>query len=251
MSRLALPAVIGLLAAGAVGAAGAPADGAHSVSGRVAVLTFDDACASHARFVGPLLKQYGFGATFFVCEYPGFTNQAHYMTWDEIGQLHRQGFEIGNHTLTHRHVDRMTAAEMNAELDAIDLRCATQGIPRPVSFAYPGYGTNTAALAVLAKRGVRYARAGGGRACRPGEDLPLLIPSVSGSGAGTHRVIEALSRVQPGEVAVLTFHGVPDLAHPKVSVPPETFRVYLDYLRAAGFTVLSMRDAFDRRRTNR
>jgi peptidoglycan/xylan/chitin deacetylase (PgdA/CDA1 family) len=30
------------------------------------VLTFDDSVASHATFVAPLLKKYGFGATFFV-----------------------------------------------------------------------------------------------------------------------------------------------------------------------------------------
>jgi hypothetical protein len=31
------------------------------------VLTFDDAPASHATVAAPLLKQYGFGATLFVC----------------------------------------------------------------------------------------------------------------------------------------------------------------------------------------
>ena len=39
-----------------------------SVPARVVVLTFDDAIASHSRLVRPILKQYGFGATFFPLE---------------------------------------------------------------------------------------------------------------------------------------------------------------------------------------
>ena len=43
-----------------------------------------------------------FGATFFVTEgFDSGTNKRDYMTWDEIAQLHRDGFEIGNHTETH------------------------------------------------------------------------------------------------------------------------------------------------------
>lgn len=209
---------------------------------RVAVLTFDDASASHARHVAPLLKQYGFGATFFVGEYPGFENKTNYMTWAEISELSKQGFEIGNHTLTHKHVDRMKREAFVAELEAIEQRCAKHGIPRPVTFAYPAYVTNAMSLAVLQERGYRYARTGGGRAYQPGVDHRLLVPSVSGSGANTNRVIGALASVQPGQAVVLTFHGVPDLAHPQVAVPSETFQVYLDYLRANRFKVIEMRD---------
>ena len=35
---------------------------------RVVVLTFDDSVASHATFVAPMLKEHGFGATFFITE---------------------------------------------------------------------------------------------------------------------------------------------------------------------------------------
>ncbi len=54
------------------------------------------------RDVIPILKKYGFGATFFVTEGFDFTdNKTDYMTWEEISQLHRDGFEIGNHTRDH------------------------------------------------------------------------------------------------------------------------------------------------------
>ena len=40
------------------------------VPDHLVVLTFDDAVSSHATFVAPLLKKYGFGGTFFICEFP-------------------------------------------------------------------------------------------------------------------------------------------------------------------------------------
>ncbi|SFA99540.1 Polysaccharide deacetylase [Algoriphagus aquimarinus] len=36
---------------------------------KLVVLTFDDAPASHYSIVAPMLKEFGFGGTFFVCEF--------------------------------------------------------------------------------------------------------------------------------------------------------------------------------------
>src|SRR5262245_29524928 len=67
---------------------------------RLVVLTFDDAVKSHYTVARPILLKYRFGATFFVTEGWDFgTNKKDYMTWEEIAQLHKDGFEIGNHTL--------------------------------------------------------------------------------------------------------------------------------------------------------
>src|SRR5258705_5646743 len=69
-----------------------------SIPDKLLVLTFDDAKASHYTVVRPLLKEYGFGATFFISEGFSFrTNKDDYLTWDQIAELHRDGFEIGNH----------------------------------------------------------------------------------------------------------------------------------------------------------
>jgi len=48
---------------------------------KLVVLTFDDSKASHYTVVRPLLKKYGFGATFFITEGFGFrTNKDDYLT---------------------------------------------------------------------------------------------------------------------------------------------------------------------------
>src|SRR5437762_2633808 len=76
--------------------------GLESVPDKLVVLTFDDSKASQYTVVRPILKRYGFGATFFISEGFGFaTNKQDYMTWAQIAELNRDGFEIGNHTRDH------------------------------------------------------------------------------------------------------------------------------------------------------
>jgi hypothetical protein len=55
-------------------------------------------------------------------------------------------------------------------------------------------------------------------------------------------VIDAIKQAQPGRIVVLTVHGVPDVAHPQVTTPPELFEEYLRYLRDNKYTVIAMRD---------
>ena len=51
------------------------------VPDKIVVLTFDDSVATQATFVAPLLKQHGFGATFFITEGFDFAkNKKQYMT---------------------------------------------------------------------------------------------------------------------------------------------------------------------------
>jgi len=46
-----------------------------AIPDRLVVLTFDDACASHATVVAPILKRLGFGATFYICNFYSFSTR--------------------------------------------------------------------------------------------------------------------------------------------------------------------------------
>ena len=121
-----------LLAAG-LGGVLLPFQPQQRVPERLVVLTFDDGPASHATFVAPLLKKYGFGATFFVCEFPpNFADKTLYMTWEQMASLHQMGFEVGNHTIAHRSVTRETPEEFARDLEALETRASTFGIPKMV-----------------------------------------------------------------------------------------------------------------------
>jgi peptidoglycan/xylan/chitin deacetylase (PgdA/CDA1 family) len=214
------------------------------VPDRLVVLTFDDAAVSHATYVAPLLKKYGFGGTFFVCEFrePPFSDKTKYMSWAQIQGLHRLGFEVGSHTLTHQHVNKLSRPQLAAELDSLEARCHSWHIPRPVTFAYPAYDTHPNATALLPERGYLFARAGGGRAYNPATDHPMLVPSVNIAGTDTAKVLSAIRQAHDGRIVVLTVHGVPDVAHAWVTLEPALFELYLNYLRDHHYKVVALRD---------
>ena len=216
------------------------------VPDKTVVLTFDDGVLSHSAVVAPLLKKYGFRATFFVCEFqPDFDDKSKYMTWEQMAQLHRDGFEVASHTRSHKHVTGMAPGELEQELGYVERKCASLGLPRPKTFAYPAYATAPEALRVLRERGYRFARVGDSRAFDPAVDDPLLIPSFSTTGENENaaqRVLAALRQAKDGKIVVLTIHGVPDAAHPQVTTSPELFERYLRFLAEEKYTVLAMGD---------
>jgi peptidoglycan/xylan/chitin deacetylase (PgdA/CDA1 family) len=228
---------------------------APSVPDKLVVLTFDDSSVSHYTHARPVLKRYGFGATFFITE--GFTftkNKQDYMTWEQIAELHRDGFEIGNHTRDHLSITEKTVPRLAEQLEVIAQHCREHSIPTPVSFAWPGNKFHVTALPVLQQAGIRFARrggepevpyaVGGGVAYEPRADHPLLVPT-SGDARPTwslENLQRAVAQARNGRIAVLQFHGVPDGEHPWVTTPPERFDEYMAWLHANGFRVIALRD---------
>lgn len=212
---------------------------------KLVVLTFDDSVASHATFVAPLLKKYGFGATFFITE--GFefaVDKEHYMTWEQIKALDADGFEIGNHTRKHAGVAKQKPEELAADVEYIEQQCVTNGIPRPTSFCYPGYQTSEAAVKLLRERGYHFARAGSAKAFDPVSDDPLTMPQAFDSKPeGTLEQFKAaVAQASNGKIAVMTFHGVPDIKHPWVNTDPAKFESYMAHLKEQGCRVIAVRD---------
>lgn len=222
---------------------------------KLVVLTFDDSSRSHVTVAAPLLKKHGFGATFFVTEGFDFpTNQRDYMTWEEIARLHRDGFEIGNHTRDHKPPSARDPKGTAEQLEAINDRCLAHGIPRPVTFAYPGNALDRDVLPLLHGLGIKFARRGGapeypydkgrGFAYEPGLDHPLLIPSAGDARPGwtLDDFKRAVSQARGGKIAVIQLHGVPDTAHSHVNTPTPLFESYVKYLADNGYRVVALRD---------
>ena len=216
-----------------------------SVPQKTVVLTFDDSVKSQVQFVAPLLKKYGFNATFFITEGFSFkTRKDLYMTWEEIKGLHDDGFEIGNHTQHHKNVRKRSIKELHASLDHIEKQCEKHGISRPVSFCYPGYATSENALKVLKERGYKYARCGGERACVLGKENKLLLPQAfDGKPKSTvEQSMKAVDEADETHVPILTFHGVPDIEHPWVNTDQAKFLEYMNYLKKNNFKVIALKD---------
>jgi peptidoglycan/xylan/chitin deacetylase (PgdA/CDA1 family) len=228
---------------------------AEPIPPKTVVLTFDDAVKSQLEVVAPLLKQYGFGATFFI-SHAWMEDAAHFMSWEEVAKLHQMGFEIGNHTWTHSGFNTpRLAARLAGELALVENELVRVGVPKPISFAWPGNDFGPAALAVLEKAGYRLGRRGMqpeapyaslelGPLFDPQRYQPLLIPSAGDAYPNwtLEHFKEVVDRAGPGHAAVIQFHGVPDVAHPWVNTPVERFSEYLHYLKQGSFHVIALRD---------
>ncbi len=224
-----------LLLAGALYFCSAKSFSADPIPEKLVVLTFDDSVKSHFTVVRPILLNYGFSATFFITEgFDFIDNKRDYMTWDEIAQLHRDGFEIGNHTRDHLGIKDDNLEQLPQQLNGINERCAEYQIPQPISFAWPGNSLTLAGLDALSEAGIRFARRGGspeepyekgrGFAYEPMLDDPRLIPSAGDARPDWELAdfVRAVEQAKYGRIAVLQFHGVPDTAtigsiHPRPS----------------------------------
>ncbi|MEM7537861.1 MAG: polysaccharide deacetylase family protein [Chloroflexota bacterium] len=224
---------------------------------RLVVLTFDDGPKSQLTVAAPLLKERGFGATFYITEGLRFlVDKERYLTWEEVHELHEMGFEIGNHTRHHSNVANQTKEELWADLVHIDERCQAYNIPVPTTFCYPGYNYDLDAADTIAEYGFHFARRGvapeydydeeGGRgpAYDPEVHDPMLIPTTGAAGPhwGFDDLVWAVDQASDGKITVLTFHGVPDLDHPWVHTEPDDFVRYMDYLAEQNCTVVALRD---------
>ncbi len=214
---------------------------------KLVVLSFDDGPVSHATTVAPLLKKYGFGATFFVCEFPpDFRDKTKYMSWEQMRQLDKMGFEVANHTHHHVNVKKMDKKLFIEELGYIEDTCKALNMKTPiVSFAYPGYTTDSAAIEVLKEKGYQFARTGGNRAYDPEKDHPYLIPSFTMNDSNKAEIMGAFQRARDGKILVITIHGVPDIPHPWVTTNPILFEEYFKYMRDNNYKVIAMRELIE------
>ncbi len=122
-----------------------------SVPVRTIVIMFDDGYEDNYTTAFPILERYGLRATFSVVARGG----THMMTSSQLAAMASAGMEIGNHTLDHRNVSRLSGPPLVGEIEGgaarIEARLASQGVTVvPTTFVYPSGHVGPAALALLA-----------------------------------------------------------------------------------------------------
>jgi peptidoglycan/xylan/chitin deacetylase (PgdA/CDA1 family) len=126
------------------------------VPARTFVITLDDGREDGYTHAFPILRKYGFVATFFVIT--GRVNQMRYLTWAELRDMQAAGMEIGNHTVSHFDETRCTRSRTDRQvIDAQDAIRRSLSVPA-VSLAYPFGRTpaNLVASVMASGLGVAY-----------------------------------------------------------------------------------------------
>jgi len=200
---------------------------------KLVVLTFDDGPASLYTVVAPILKAHGFNGSFYVCDFDSFkTRKDWYMTFRQMKELSAQGFEIGNHTVGH-------GGGLNNYLMLEDQLMANN-VSKPTTLAWPCFNVDWKSCPALATNGYIFGRGGHFRPYRPTVDNPFDVPCLGGGTA--EEFVKSVRQATCGKIAVMIYHGVPDMEHPGVSLDPEVFKVQMQYLKDNHYKVIALRD---------
>ena len=117
------------------------------------------------------------------------------------------------------------------------------GVVKPTTVCWPMYQVNTKTFSDLTANGYIFGRGGHSRPYRPAVDSPFDVPSFGVQGnVSIEKFISYVQQAAGGRVVVLTFHGVPDMEHPPVSLAPTIFTEMMQYLKDNNYKAIAMRD---------
>lgn len=98
-------------------------------------ITFDDSYKEQYQYAFPLLKKYGFVATFFVIT--SWVGQADALSWTEIKEMSEAGMAVGSHSITHPHLDTLSDENLKNEVEN-SKKVLEENLGKTVDFiAYP------------------------------------------------------------------------------------------------------------------
>jgi len=104
--------------------------------GQNVCITFDDGCETDLIAAAPVLREFGFNATFFLTS--GFLGTPGYLTAEQVRELDAQGFQIGCHSMTHPYLSDLTEPELKREIVDAKLQIE-QILGHPIEhFSCPG-----------------------------------------------------------------------------------------------------------------
>jgi peptidoglycan/xylan/chitin deacetylase (PgdA/CDA1 family) len=125
---------------------------------RTVVITFDDGRENQYVHAFPILKHFGYTATFFVYPNP-VGRRAEFMTWDQIREMQVAGMTIGSHSYTHPYLTKIKdPRDMKREIEASRAKLEKELGIHVEYFAYPFGARNADIEAAVRKAGYRAAR---------------------------------------------------------------------------------------------
>ena len=84
-----------------------------SFSSPAVALTIDDGCETDLLAIAPVLKQFGYTATFYITA--GLLGKPGYMSTSQLRELSALDFEIGSHSMTHPYLSDLDDSSLHRE----------------------------------------------------------------------------------------------------------------------------------------
>src|SRR5207248_1131767 len=106
------------------GLRGVSVSDALAFSNPAVALTIDDGCETDLLAIAPVLKQFGYSATFYVTA--GFLGKPGYMSVSQLQELSNLDFEIGSHSMTHPYLSDLDEGKLHREI--VDSKTMLEGM---------------------------------------------------------------------------------------------------------------------------
>ena len=126
------------------------------------VLSFDDGWKTQYQYAVPILEKYKFTATFFIISNYTNNNYKAYMSWDNLKDLVKNGFDIESHTKTHPILTKLDSKKLSDELVGSKKILEDKLGIKVSALAYPNYMENIKVRDAVKSAGYLGARAGWG-----------------------------------------------------------------------------------------
>ena len=116
-------------------------------------ITFDDGSETDLIAAAPILREFGFNATFYLTT--GFLGTPGYLNFSQVRDLDAQGFQIGCHSMTHRYLSDLPEPELKREVVDAKLQIE-QIVGHPIEhFSCPGGRYDQRTLQMARRAGFR------------------------------------------------------------------------------------------------
>ena len=209
-------------------------------------LTFDDALRSVHQYGLPLMQKYRLSTTQYFLT--GFSNDPLYMSIDMMRQVQSAGHEVGSHTVTHRNLTDLTAAEVERELiqSQADLQNWLGSVPH--DFASPHGAYNSDVLPVIRQHYRSHRSVDTGFNSRDQFDPGNIRVQNMRASTSLQELAAWLERAKTDRTwLVLVYHGVdpaPPIADPW-NTTPEQLDAQFALIQSSGVAVRTLGQALE------
>lgn len=139
-------------------------------------ITVDDGCETDVLAIAPVLKEFSYGATFYITT--GWVGKPGYLSLAQLRELHDLGFEIGCHSMTHPYLSDLDATGLQREI--ADAKTALEQMLGSAieHFSFPGGRGDVRAVQVAKEAGYKSVATSLPRANTPATD-PFALGRVA------------------------------------------------------------------------
>lgn len=131
-------------------------DGRGDLPYQPVIISFDDGWENQYRFAYPILKKYGFSATFFVVT--NYIDHENFLTTEQLREMIANGMRVGSHSRSHPRLDALGDDALWNEVRG-SKEYLEERLGQPVDdFAYPYGGYNQRVVQFVAAAGYKTAR---------------------------------------------------------------------------------------------